>query len=96
VAANDLVALGVLDAAAANGLTCPNDFSLVGFNDMTFVDRLRPSLTTVRIDEYELGLRAARLLLSLVDDPSSARETVMLTPELVVRDSTAPPGTDHS
>jgi LacI family transcriptional regulator len=91
VAANDLVALGVLDAAVEHGMTCPADFSLVGFNDMSFLDRLRPTLTTVRIDEYELGLRAARLLLSLVEDPSSSRETVMLTPELVVRDSTASP-----
>jgi len=91
VAANDLVALGVLDAALAHGLSCPADFSLVGFNDMAFVDRLQPSLTTVRIDEYELGRRAASVLISLVEDPSGARETVMLTPELVVRGSTSRP-----
>ena len=96
VAANDLVALGVLDAARAQGLSCPGDFSLVGFNDMSFVDRLRPSLTTVRIDEYELGVRAARLLLSLIDDPSTPRETVMLAPELVVRDSTTAPAASPS
>lgn len=91
VAANDLVALGVLDAAASIGLSCPEELSVVGFNDMAFVDRMRPPLTTVRIDEYELGLRAARLLLDLIDDPTAARETVMLTPELVIRGSTAPP-----
>ena len=89
VAGNDLIAIGVLDAAAARGLSCPQDFSLVGFNDMAFVDRLRPPLTTVRIDEYELGLRAARLLLSLIEDPTTPRETVMLAPELVVRASTS-------
>ena len=60
VAANDLVALGVLDAAAVLGLSCPADVSVVGFNDMPFVDRLQPPLTTVRIDEHEIGLRAAR------------------------------------
>ena len=89
VAANDLIALGVLDAGAALGLSCPDDFSLVGFNDMPFVDRLLPALTTVRIDEYEIGLRASRSLLQLVEDPSAKRETIMIGPELVVRGSTA-------
>jgi LacI family transcriptional regulator len=93
VAANDLIALGVLDAAARLGLRCPDDVSLVGFNDMPFVDRLQPPLTTVRVDEYELGLRASRILLSFIDDPATHREAIMLTPDLVVRGSTAPPAT---
>ena len=91
VAANDLVALGVLDAAAAIGLSCPGDLSVIGFNDMAFVDRMQPPLTTVRVDEYELGLRAARVLLTLVDDPAAPRATLMVAPELVIRASTAPP-----
>ena len=94
VAANDLVALGVLDAAGAMGLSCPEDLSVIGFNDMAFIERLSPPLTSVRIDEYELGLRAATLLLSLIEDPSSKRKTVMLAPELVVRGSTGPPTLD--
>ena len=89
VAANDLVALGVLDAAEALGLSCPRDFSLVGFNDMPFVDRLSPPLTTVRIDEYEIGLRASRLLLSLIEDPQGKPETIMISPQLIARGSTS-------
>jgi LacI family transcriptional regulator len=89
VAANDLIALGVLDVAEALGLSCPRDFSLVGFNDMPFVDRLRPPLTTIRVDEYELGLRASRMLLALIEDPDARRETIMLAPELIVRGSTS-------
>jgi LacI family transcriptional regulator len=87
VAANDLIALGTLDAAGALGLMCPRDFSLVGFNDMPFVDRLQPPLTTIRVNEYELGMRSAQMLLSLIDDPHARRETIMLAPELVVRGS---------
>ncbi len=90
VAANDLVALGVLDAGMALGLSCPGDFSLVGFNDMPFVDRFSPPLTTVRIDEYEIGLRASRMLVSLIEEPTTRTETVMIGPELIVRGSTAP------
>ena len=48
------------------GLSCPEDLSVIGFNDMAFIERLSPPLTSVRIDEYELGLRAATLLLSLI------------------------------
>ena len=92
VAANDLVALGVLDAAAAMGLSCPGDVSVVGFNDMPFVDRLTPSLTTVRVDMYEIGMRASRLLLSLIEEPKTRLETIMIPPQLIVRGSTAPIG----
>lgn len=87
VAANDLIALGTLDAAEVLGLACPRDFSLVGFNDMPFVDRFLPPLTTIRISEYELGTRAAQTLLSLIEDPRARRETIMLAPELIVRGS---------
>jgi len=93
VAANDLIALGVLDVAAARGIAIPGDLSLVGFNDMSFLERLQPPLTTVRIDQYELGLRAARRLLGLIDDRDAPREVVMLAPSLIVRGSTAPPRT---
>lgn len=92
VAANDLVALGVLDAAAAMGLSCPGDVSIVGFNDMPFVDRFTPPLTTVRVDMYEIGMRASRVLLSLIEEPKTKLETIMVVPQLIVRGSTAPPG----
>jgi LacI family transcriptional regulator len=92
VAANDLVALGVLDAAAAMGLSCPGDVSVVGFNDMPFVDRLSPPLTTMRVDMYEIGMRASRVLLSLIEEPKTKLETIMIAPQLIVRGSTAPPG----
>jgi LacI family transcriptional regulator, galactose operon repressor len=89
VAANDLIAIGVLDATTSLDLSCPDDLSIVGFNDMAFMDRLQPPLTTLRIDQYTQGLRAGQMLLALIDDPGAPRETVMIAPELVVRGSTA-------
>jgi LacI family transcriptional regulator len=90
VAGHDRVALGCYDALTARGLSCPRDVSVVGFNDMPFMDKMRPALTTVRIEHYEVGAEAARLLLDALRDPGRPPRTVLLPPRLVVRGSTAP------
>ncbi len=91
VAANDRLAMGCYDALSAEGLACPDDISIVGFNDMPFIDRLRPPLTSVRVPQREIGTAAAELLLAqLGEGPDRARE-MLLEPTLVVRASTAPP-----
>ncbi len=91
VAANDLLAFGIYDALAARGLNCPKDVSVVGHNDMPYVDMLSPPLTTVRIAQRELGEQAARLLLERIANPASRRNHIVLKPGLIVRGSTAPP-----
>ena len=95
-AGNDLLALGCYDVLAEAGLRCPEDISIVGFNDIPFLDKLSPPLTTVRVPHYEIGSRATELLLRRLDDPSSEPVTVLLQPQLVVRGSTCPPTADHS
>jgi LacI family transcriptional regulator len=89
VAANDLIALGAYEAISDAGLTCPDDISVTGFNDMPFVDRLTPPLTTVRIPHYELGREAGRRLVELIETPDSPARATTLRPELIVRGSTA-------
>jgi LacI family transcriptional regulator len=89
VVANDLLAIGCYDALASRGLRCPADLSITGYNDMPFVDRLSPPLTTVRIQHYEMGVRAAGLLLERLIDPDSRRVDIKLAPSLVARGSTA-------
>ncbi len=91
VAANDLIALGAIQALQAMGLDVPRDVSVVGHNDMPLVDRVSPPLTTVRILHYEMGFRAARLLLESLRDVPGTTSTVVLRPELIVRASSAPP-----
>lgn len=89
-AANDLLALGCLDALRAAGLAVPGDVSLVGYNDMPLVDLVDPPLTTVQVPQYEMGREAARLLLDELDDGQSLRgRSVQLPTHLVVRSSTA-------
>jgi LacI family transcriptional regulator len=91
VAANDLLAIGCYDALEARGLRCPEDVTIVGFNDMPFVDRLRPALTSVRIPHREIGIVAADLLLQRLGDAAQTAREILLEPTLIVRGSTAPP-----
>ncbi|GMQ85763.1 MAG: LacI family DNA-binding transcriptional regulator [Acidimicrobiia bacterium] len=94
VAGNDLIALGCYDTLAAHGISVPGDVSVTGYNDLTFIDRVAPPLTTVAVDYREMGSAAARALLDLIDHDGGATspsEPVLLAPELVVRKSTAAP-----
>lgn len=88
---NDLLALGCYDILRERGLACPDDVSVVGFNDMPFIDKLRPPLTTVRIPHYQIGTEAARLLLESIEHPAAPAKSILLPPTLVERQSTAPP-----
>jgi LacI family transcriptional regulator len=87
-AGNDMLALGCYNAIDALGLRCPEDVSVVGFNDMPFMDRLSPALTTVRIPHFDIGAQAADLLLERMTHPDVPVKVVLLRPELVVRGST--------
>jgi LacI family transcriptional regulator len=91
MAGNDMLALGCYDALAEHGLRCPEDVSVVGFNDATFVDRLTPALTTVHSPQYELGAEAARMLLEELGEPRRQPRSVVLPVTFKVRGSTAPP-----
>jgi LacI family transcriptional regulator len=91
VAANDLLALGCYDVLAERGLRCPEDVSVVGFNDMPFADRFDPPLTTVRIPHREIGAAAADLLLERLSDGGHPPRQLLLATSFAARRSTAPP-----
>ena len=90
-AANDMLAVGCYAALDEAALQCPDDISVIGFNDMPFIDRLRPPLTTVRFPHYQLGTEAAQLLLERIGERETPVKILYLAPELVVRGSTAEP-----
>jgi LacI family transcriptional regulator len=91
LAGNDLIALGCYDVMYERGMRCPADVSVVGFNDMPFLDKLRPPLTTVRIPHYRIGTEAAHLLLQRIRDRQAPVKSILLPLSLVTRQSTAPP-----
>lgn len=91
VAGNDLIALGCYDVLAERGLSCPEDLSVVGFNDMPFLDKLRPPLTSVAVPHHQIGVEAARMLLEAIAEPDRPSRSVLLPLSLAVRSSTAAP-----
>ena len=87
-AANNLIAMGVIDALEARGLAIPQDIALVSFDDLPNASRLFPFLTVVAQPVYDMGLNAAQLLLSRLDSEGPLRPRhVVLPVRLIVRHS---------
>jgi LacI family transcriptional regulator len=95
-AGNDMLALGCYAELDAAGLSCPDDISIVGFNDMPFIDLLRPPLTTVRFPHYQVGTEAAQLLLERIGGLGGPVKILYLAPEFITRGSTARPAAGAS
>jgi LacI family transcriptional regulator len=89
VAANDLLALGCIDATKELGLRVPDNISITGYDDIQFVDRMSPALTTVQVPKYEMGALATQKLLDMIAGDDSSASIVRMQPRLVVRESTA-------
>ena len=90
-AQNDLLAVGAIEALRDVGLSCPEDVSVMGFNDSPLIDHLDPALSTIAMPMEEMGLRAAREILLAVAGNDTARDVVTVTPTLMARASTAAP-----
>lgn len=89
-AANDQMALGVIHGLAERGVAVPAQVSVVGFDDVPDSSHYLPPLTTVRQDFVALGELAVRLLVEAIGGKPNAQQTT-ISPQLVVRESTAPP-----
>jgi LacI family transcriptional regulator len=90
-AANDMVGIGVLRAAAERNIRVPSDLSVIGFDDIQMSRYLYPALTTVGQSILQLGERAAEVLLRRIAVPTTAVEQLIVSPRIVLRESTAPP-----
>jgi DNA-binding LacI/PurR family transcriptional regulator len=89
ICANDLMAIGVLSYCRRVGLRVPEDISVVGFDDLPFASLLTPGLTTVRQPAREMGVAAAKLLLSMVDGEEPASPAPAAVTQMI-RESTGP------
>lgn len=91
-AGNDEMAIGVMKAARDRGLDVPGDLSIVGFDDLPMASRVWPNLTTVRLPIRDMGRMAAEKLTARLRglDPAGLDQPTV-DPQLVERESTAPP-----
>jgi LacI family transcriptional regulator len=87
---NDLLAIGVLHAAAERGLRVPADVSVAGFDDIDMAPYLNPALTTVRVNAEEMGRTAVRLVLDRMGAPDRPPQRISIPARLIARDSTGP------
>jgi DNA-binding LacI/PurR family transcriptional regulator len=90
-AGNDLIALGALLAIRDSGLKCPEDISVMGFDDLDLAEIIHPSLSSVSQPGYQLGSTAARLLLDRVRGDTGPAKHIVLGTTLKLRHSIAPP-----
>ncbi len=90
-AANDLTAVGALNAIAESGRRVPDDVSVVGFDDLRLASYTSPPLTTVRQPATRIARLASELLIGLTRGEEVGQMRHLLEPSLVVRSSTAPP-----
>lgn len=88
--ANDLIALGAMEAAQQQGCQIPHDLSIVGFDDIDEAVRASPPLTTIQQPPHRLGMVAAEMLLARLDGRAEPQQ-ISLEFSLIVRESTAPP-----
>jgi len=89
--ANDLMAIGALDAARERKLSVPRDLSVIGYDDQDIARYTHPPLTTVLLPNYEMGRWAADSLIAQCRANQSAKAIIKMECPLVARDSVAPP-----
>ncbi|MGE8068208.1 LacI family DNA-binding transcriptional regulator [Pseudomonas sp. NPDC089569] len=89
-AANDMIGIGVLRAAAERNVRVPTELSVIGFDDIQMSRYVYPALTTVGQSILQLGEKAAEVLLRRIATPELVTKQRIVTPSIVMRESTAP------
>ncbi|AVF63780.1 substrate-binding domain-containing protein [Vibrio sp. 2026] len=84
---NDMMAMGVINAANELDIKVPDDLSIIGYDDIHIAKFMSPSLTTIHQPKYRLGQAAVETLVRRLDDKSNDAQVVQLEPTLVVRNS---------
>ena len=89
-AGNDMIGIGVLRAAAERNVRVPSELSVIGFDDIQMSRYVYPALTTVGQSILQLGEMAAEVLLRRIATPNVGTDQRIVTPSIVLRESTAP------
>src|SRR4029079_16980586 len=87
VCGNHNLALGAPMAARERGLEAPRDFSITGFDDLAISSRFSPGLTTMKVDNQEIGILAANELLAVIAGEQARAQSREIVPVMKVRES---------
>ena len=87
ISCNDFYALDILDYCNKEGIKIPDEFSIIGFDDIESSAWSQPALTTVRVLTDEMGEKAAIRLIEKINDPKSTPSTTLIGADLVIRES---------
>ncbi len=93
-AGNDMIALGALRAIREAGLGCPEDISLMGFDDLDLAEATHPPLSSVSQSGYQLGTTAAHILIERLHGDQSPAKHIVLPTTLSLRGSVSAPPVD--
>ena len=86
-AANDLLALGAMQAIQKKNFHIPKDFSVIGFNDIKLASFVYPALTTIRQPMLEMGELAVKMLLRIIEEGEFNQRKELLESKLIIRES---------
>ena len=95
VSFNDIAAIGAIRALRDANLRVPDDISVFGFDDINLSAYHNPSITTIRQPLRDMGETAARILLQRIQGFKNYPEELAIPPELIIRETTAPPNKRH-
>ncbi|MCA9872912.1 MAG: LacI family DNA-binding transcriptional regulator [Ardenticatenaceae bacterium] len=95
IAGNDLMAIGALNRIQQRGLRVGQDLAVAGFDDIPLSAYTTPPLTTIHQPIYDIGRRTCAMLIEIINGRPPANPHILLTPELVVRESSGPPRTTN-
>jgi len=95
-AAGDILAIGAMKALREHGYSVPIDVAITGYNDIDVSNFVSPAITSVTIPVRQMGEESAGMLLKLVNKQPVSRDAVLMSTELVIRESCGcPPNSDH-
>lgn len=84
---NDMIAIGVIKALNERGLKVPQDIGVLGFDNIYMSTVVSPNLTTISQPNYQMGFKAAEMLIQIIMNPTSGVSEVELKTELIIRES---------
>jgi len=85
---NDLIALGAMKALREQGINIPEDVGIVGFDDIYMTTMIEPRLTTVHQPNYQMGYKAAQMLIKFIEEEVIEKQIEVLKTKLIIREST--------